>query len=48
MKGLINAIADGLRSPTLAAELDELESRKATIMEELDAAPPPRHDCIRT
>jgi DNA invertase Pin-like site-specific DNA recombinase len=41
LRGLIEAIAEGLRAPGLQAKLDELESRKATLEAELAAAPPP-------
>src|SRR5262249_37468562 len=41
LRGLIEAIAEGLRAPGLQAKLDELESRKAALEAELAAAPPP-------
>jgi len=41
LRGLIEAIAEGLRAPGLQAKLDELESRKAALEIELAAAPPP-------
>jgi site-specific DNA recombinase len=41
LRGLIDAIAEGLRGPGLQAKLDELESRKARLEAELAAAPPP-------
>src|SRR5262249_13514170 len=41
LRGLIDAIAEGLRAPGLQAKLDELESRKAALEAELAAAPPP-------
>ena len=41
LRGLIEAIAEGLRAPGLQAKLDELESCKATLEAELAAAPPP-------
>jgi len=39
LKGLVEAIADGLRAPGLQSRLDELERRKATLAAELAAAP---------
>ena len=41
LRGLIEAIAEGLRAPGLQAKLDELESRKTALEAELAAAPPP-------
>jgi site-specific DNA recombinase len=41
LRGLIDAIAEGLRAPGLQAKLDELEQRKTAIEAELAAAPPP-------
>ena len=41
LRGLIDAIADGLRAPGLQAKLDELEQRKITLEAECAAAPPP-------
>ena len=41
LRGLIEAIAEGLRAPGLQAKLDELESRKVALEAELTAAPPP-------
>jgi DNA invertase Pin-like site-specific DNA recombinase len=40
-EGLISAIADGLRTEGLLATLHELERRKAELIAELAAAPPP-------
>jgi site-specific DNA recombinase len=41
LDGLINAIADGLRTPGVQKKLEELESRKAALETDLaDAAPP--------
>ena len=40
LRGLIEAIADGLRAQGLQAKLDELESRKAALEAELATAPP--------
>jgi site-specific DNA recombinase len=37
---LIDAIADGLRSPGLQTRLDELERRKFDLQRELEATPP--------
>jgi hypothetical protein len=39
-RGLIEAIAEGLRPPGLQAKLDELESRKAALEAGLATAPP--------
>jgi DNA invertase Pin-like site-specific DNA recombinase len=39
--GLIDAIADGLRSPGLKAKLDQLESEKAELEQEVAEAPNP-------
>ena len=41
LRGLIEAIAEGLRAPGLQAKLDELEQRKTVLEAELAAAPPP-------
>jgi site-specific DNA recombinase len=41
LRGLIEAIAEGLRAPGLQAKLDELEQRKTALEAELAAAPPP-------
>jgi len=41
LRGLIEAIAEGLRAPGLQAKLDELESRKTALEAKLAAAPPP-------
>jgi site-specific DNA recombinase len=41
LRGLIEAIAEGIRAPGLQAKLDELEQRKAAVEAELAAAPPP-------
>jgi site-specific DNA recombinase len=41
LDGLINAIADGLRTPGLKSKLEELESRKAELEAQVRAAPPP-------
>ncbi|WP_158287796.1 hypothetical protein [Falsiroseomonas bella] len=38
---LVDAIADGVRAPGVAARLDELEARRAEIATPLDAEPPP-------
>jgi hypothetical protein len=40
LRGLIEAIAEGLRAPGLQAKLDELEHRKIALEAELAAAPP--------
>jgi site-specific DNA recombinase len=39
--GLINAIADGLRTPGLKGKLEDLEARKTSLEAELAEAPPP-------
>jgi DNA invertase Pin-like site-specific DNA recombinase len=39
--GLIDAIADGLRTPGLKSKLEELEQGRAALEAELAAAPPP-------
>ena len=41
LDGLIDAVSDGLRTDGLLAKLQELEQRKAGLIAELDAAPPP-------
>jgi site-specific DNA recombinase len=41
LRGLIEAIAEGLRGPGLQAKLDELEQRKVTLEAKLAAMPPP-------
>ncbi len=41
LDGLIDAIADGLRSEGLQGKLDELEQRKAALAAEIEQAPPP-------
>jgi hypothetical protein len=41
LDGLINVIAEGLRTPALQSELEELEQRKLVLEAELSAAPPP-------
>jgi DNA invertase Pin-like site-specific DNA recombinase len=41
LDGLIEAVADGLRTPGLKAKLDELEQRKADLEAELTSAPLP-------
>ena len=41
LEGLIEAIADGLRTPGLKAKLEELERRKAVLEAEIAAAPAP-------
>ncbi len=41
LEGLVNAIADGLRTPGLLRTLEALETRKAALEREIEAAPPP-------
>ena len=41
LNGLIDAIADGLRTPGLKARLDEMERCKAVLEQSLSTAPPP-------
>jgi site-specific DNA recombinase len=41
LRGMIEAIAEGLRGPGLQAKLDELEQRKAVLEAALAAALPP-------
>jgi hypothetical protein len=41
LDGLLDAIADGLRTPGLKAKLEELEHRKAALEADLTSAPPP-------
>ena len=41
LDGLIEAIADGLRTPGLKDKLEELERRKAALIVEINSAPPP-------
>ena len=41
LDGLIDAIADGLRTPGLKARLNEFERRKAALERDLSTAPPP-------
>jgi site-specific DNA recombinase len=40
LDGLIDAITDGLRAPSLQTRLDQLESRKSELQRELETAPP--------
>jgi site-specific DNA recombinase len=42
LRGLYNAIADGLRTPGLQQQLVALESRQATLTASLAATPPPQ------
>jgi site-specific DNA recombinase len=41
LKGLVEAIADGLRAPRLQRRLDDLETRKAALEASLAASSPP-------
>ena len=41
LDGLIAAIAEGLRAPSLQDKLDSLETRKAALEREIAEAPPP-------
>ena len=41
IRQIIDAVKSGIRSPTMAAELDSLEKRKSTFQKRLDADPPP-------
>ncbi len=41
LDGLINAVADGLRTQGLKAKLEELERRKADLERDLQTMPPP-------
>jgi site-specific DNA recombinase len=41
LDGLIEAIADGLRTPGMKSKLEELEARKETLQAALAAAPAP-------
>ncbi len=41
LDGLINAIADGLRTPGLLARLGEMEQRKADLERDISTAAPP-------
>ncbi len=41
LEGLVNAIADGLRTPGLLRTLETLEARKVALEREIEAAPPP-------
>src|SRR5262249_20646392 len=42
LKGLYDAIADGLRTPGLKAELEELERRQSELKDAIAAAPVPQ------
>ena len=41
LDGLIDALAEGYRAPGLQQRLDDLETRKAALEQELAADPPP-------
>jgi len=41
IREIIDAIKSGIRTPTMAAEMESLEQRKSTLQQELDRAPAP-------